>query len=83
MRSIILSTIFLGLNIGVLIGAVAYTRHEIQQAKFDAQSEAMIRVLGDGFKTDYVIPVGRYQGEFATGICLGTDGEELALDYAI
>jgi len=40
MRSIILSTIFWGLNIGVLIGAVAYTRHEIQQAKFDAQMES-------------------------------------------
>lgn len=83
MKSIILGTVLVVLNVSVLIGAVVFTRHEIRQAKFDAQREAMIRVLNFGFQTDYVIPVGQYQGEMAKGLCLDADGGELAIEYAL
>jgi Na+-translocating ferredoxin:NAD+ oxidoreductase RnfG subunit len=83
MRSIIIATVLIAMNVSVLVGTVVFTRHEIQQAKFDAQREAMTRVLTTSFTTDYVIPVGEYKGEFASGICLDADAGELAIQYAL
>lgn len=83
MKSIIIATVLVAVNVSVLVGAVVFMRYEMQQAKFDAQREAMTRVLMTSFTTNYVIPTGEYEGEFASGVCLDAEASDLAIQYAL